>query len=117
GRRARSAAGPIYKSRRVLPYRVREAPSYRQHRGGGAKAAIVVDHAEAADQRMAGACDLSPFGLTVELPNRFDQAEETAGRAGLAAGELAATGVVRQVATGPEFVASDEVRAVALGAE
>ena len=57
-----------------------------EHRGGRAEAAIVVDHAEAADQGMTCVFNLMAGGLMGELADCLDQAEETTGRTGLATG-------------------------------
>ena len=64
----------------------------RQARRRRAQAAIVVDHAEAAHQRMARVGTGAP-SFARQLPHRLDQAEIAAGRAGLPDRQLPAAGV------------------------
>ena len=70
------------------------------HRRARAHAAVVGDHAVAGDEADAGVGNAGAERLPGELADRFDQPEEAAGGAGLAAGELAAGGIERAGAAG-----------------
>src|SRR6478672_12606595 len=82
-----------------------------------AQAAVVGDHAEAGDQADLRALDGARAGVVGELADRLGHAEEAAGAAGLAGRELAAAGVVREVAVVGQRSRANERRAFALGAE
>src|SRR5688572_6599980 len=75
-----------------------------EHRGAASQAAIVVDHAEAADHAELRILHLPLLRLAGELADGFHHAEESACRARLARGELAAAGVEREVAVPGEAV-------------
>src|ERR1043166_265914 len=88
-----------------------------ENRRARAHAAVVGDHAVAGDEAEPGVGDARAEGLSRELPDRFDQSEEAARGAGLAAGELAARGVERTGAVGREGVLTHELRGFALAAQ
>jgi hypothetical protein len=83
----------------------------------GAQAAVVIDHAEAADHGGCGVWHLDALRAPGELAQRLDQAEIAAGGAGLAHAELAAGGVVRKIAGASEVVRADEGGGFTFGAE
>src|ERR1043166_3069894 len=87
------------------------------HRRAAAHAAVVGDHAVAGDEAEAGVGDARAERIPGELADRFDQAEEAAGGAGLAARELAAAGVERAGAVGREGVPAHELRRLAFAAQ
>ena len=106
---------------RVLPARL-----HQRHRHGaalaridraGAQAAVVGDHAEAGDEAELRLLDRALAGIVGELADRLGHAEEAAGAAGLPGRELAAAGVVREVAVVRQGARANEGRPLALGAK
>ena len=66
---------------------------------------------------MAGILDPAAEGLAGELPDRLDDPEGTAGRAGLADRQLATRRIQRKAAVHLETVAANEFRGFALASE
>ena len=72
-----------------------------EHSGAAANAAIVIDHAEARDQAMPRVGNAGAGRLPGELADGLDEAEMSAGRAGLPDRQLAARRVERETARRP----------------
>src|SRR5690242_11284873 len=89
----------------------------RQDGRSTTQAAVVVDHAEAADQSDARIRDGAAERRTGHLANGLGESEKAPGRAGLADGELTAARVDRERAVVRKRVTADELRSFALPAE
>src|SRR5450755_1432290 len=93
-------APAAWRARPAMRTRARTRASCRppEDHGAGAQAAVVRDHAEAGDEADLRVGHRALAGFAGELKDRLGHAEKAAGAAGLAGRELAAAGVVREVA-------------------
>src|SRR5579862_2974700 len=89
----------------------------RQNGGPATQSAVIVDHAEAADQRNVCILDRASQCGARKLPNGVSHSEKSARSPRLPGGQLTARGVVGESPVNGERMVTHELRPLALGTE